>query len=32
MKYDFGGYATRNDLTCSDGRVIKKDDTIVFVK
>ena len=25
MKYDFGGYATRNDLTCSDGRVIKKD-------
>lgn len=25
MKYDFGGWATRNDLTCSDGRVIKKD-------
>lgn len=25
MKYDFGGYATRNDLTCTDGRVIKKD-------
>lgn len=25
MNYDFGGYATRNDLTCSDGRVIKKD-------
>lgn len=25
MKYDFGGYATRNDLTCIDGRVIKKD-------
>ena len=25
MKYDFGGYATRNDLICSDGRVIKKD-------
>lgn len=24
-KYDFGGYATRNDLRCSDGRVIKKD-------
>lgn len=24
MKYDFGGYATRNDLTCTDGRVIKK--------
>lgn len=24
MKYDFGGYATRNDLTCSDGRVIRK--------
>lgn len=25
MKYDFGGWATRNDLQCSDGRVIKKD-------
>lgn len=25
MKYDFGGWATRNDLTCADGRVIKKD-------
>lgn len=25
MKYDFGGWATRNDLTCSDGRVIKRD-------
>lgn len=25
MKYDFGGYATRNDLKCSDGRVIKRD-------
>lgn len=25
MKYDFGGWATRNDLSCSDGRVIKKD-------
>ena len=23
--YDFSGYATRNDLTCSDGRVIRKD-------
>ena len=22
--YDFSGYATRNDLTCSDGRVIRK--------
>lgn len=22
-KYDFGGYATRNDLTCADGRVIR---------
>lgn len=22
---DFSGYATRNDLTCSDGRIIKKD-------
>jgi HK97 family phage prohead protease len=25
MKYDFGGWATRNDLECADGRVIKKD-------
>ena len=25
MKYDFGGWATRYDLTCTDGRVIKKD-------
>ena len=25
MKYDFGGWATRNDLTCTDGRVIKRD-------
>lgn len=24
MKYDFGGWATRNDLTCTDGRIIKK--------
>lgn len=24
-KYDFGGWATRNDLLCSDGRIIKKD-------
>lgn len=24
-KYDFGGWATRNDLVCSDGRIIKKD-------
>ena len=24
-KYDFGGYATRNDLRCSDGRTIRKD-------
>lgn len=22
-KYDFGGYATKNDLTCADGRVIR---------
>ena len=21
MKYDFGGWATRNDLQCADGRV-----------
>lgn len=25
MKYDFSGWATRNDLMCSDGRIIKKD-------
>lgn len=25
MKYDFGGYATRNDMKCSDGRTIRKD-------
>jgi len=24
-KYDFSGYATKNDLKCSDGRVIRKD-------
>jgi hypothetical protein len=24
-KYDFSGYATRNDLACSDGRTIKQD-------
>ena len=23
MKYDFGGYATKNDLRCSDGRIIR---------
>jgi HK97 family phage prohead protease len=25
VKYDFGGYATKNDLRCSDGRTIRKD-------
>ena len=25
MKFNFSGYATKNDLLCSDGRVIKKD-------
>ena len=25
MKYDFSGYATRNNLLCSDGRTIMKD-------
>ena len=25
MKYDFGGWATRNNLRCSDGRTIIKD-------
>ena len=24
MKYDFSGWATKNDLLCSDGRVIRK--------
>lgn len=24
-KYDFSGYATKNDLLCADGRTIKKD-------
>lgn len=24
-KYDFSGWATRNDLVCSDGRIIRKD-------
>ena len=24
-KYDFGGYATKNDLKCSDGRIITRD-------
>lgn len=24
-KYDFGGWATKNDLKCSDGRIIRKD-------
>lgn len=25
IKYDFSGWATRNDLRCSDGRTIRKD-------
>ena len=25
MKFNFSGYATKNDLLCSDGRVIRKD-------
>ncbi len=24
MKYDFGGYVTKNDLRCADGRIIRK--------
>lgn len=24
MKYDFGGWATRNNLRCADGRIIRK--------
>lgn len=23
--FDFSGYATKNDLKCSDGRVIRRD-------
>lgn len=25
MKFDFSGYATKNDLKCSDGRIIRRD-------
>lgn len=25
MKFDFSGYATKNDLKCADGRIIRKD-------
>ena len=25
MEYDFSGYATRNDIECSDGRIIRHD-------
>ena len=25
MKYDFSGWATKNNLKCSDGRTILKD-------
>lgn len=25
MEYDFSGYATRNNVQCSDGRIIRKD-------
>lgn len=25
VKCDFSGYATRNDLLCGDGRIIRKD-------
>ena len=25
MKYDFSGYATRNNVKCSDGRIIMRD-------
>lgn len=25
MKYDFSGYATKNDLKCVDGRIIRRD-------
>lgn len=24
-KYDFSGWVTRNDLKCSDGRIIRRD-------
>lgn len=29
MKFDFSGYATKNDLKCADGRTIRKD---AFIK
>lgn len=25
IKYDFSGWATKNDITCTDGRIIRKD-------
>lgn len=25
MKFDFVGYATKNDMKCSDGRIIRRD-------
>ena len=25
FKYDFSGWATKNDLLCSDGRTIRRD-------
>ena len=25
MDYDFSGWATKNDIECSDGRTIRKD-------
>ena len=25
LKYDFSGWATRNDLVCADGRTIRRD-------
>lgn len=25
MEYDFSGWATRNNIKCSDGRTIRKD-------
>ena len=30
-KYDFSGWATRNDLLCADGRVIRKDAFLWFI-
>ena len=25
LKYDFSGWATRNDIVCADGRTVRRD-------